>query len=233
VLCLSAGAIAQRDGYPLIEAAMAQTNAQAIIVMDAGGWQTQNNRTDRYQLRYFMKDAKIRVEQFVNDERRLIIVADGALVWRYDTLKNEYTYLKQPEERLKTVELVASWSRTQLQRPIRVLAGSIRWMVVPVFEYGNGWTRVHQTRPAGQDWRGTDVVFRYDDQNRIERMTAEDKLDLTAGFQHTWIEALFTYPQTLDIDFSFKPPAGSKPAADLPVRAPETQPGQGGRGGGG
>jgi hypothetical protein len=212
-------ALAQTENpYLRIEAAIAQTQAQANVTMDATGWETTAGRTQHFQLRLFVSQGKVYAEQFVDNVRRLVVVAEGERVWRYDPLLNEYTFLKQPETPSKTVSLVTAWSRVQLQRPLRAVAGSVRWLTIPQFEDGRNHVRVFQTRPVRGDWRGTELMFVFDDQDRMDRMTIEDKHDLTEGFQHSWLESRFTYPATINVEFTFTPPRGAKPAADLPVR---------------
>lgn len=219
ITALALTATAQNENpYAVIEAAVAASQGQANIVVDVGGWQQAGRQNQRFQLRLFAKEGKFHAEQFVDGTKLLAIVADGTKVWRYDPILNEYTFMNQPEDFVKTLSLVTGWSRTQLQRPMRALAGSVRWMVAPQFETGDNWVRVFQTRPFGEDWRGTDARFTFDDRSRLDRLTIEDRLDLMTGFQHTWLEAQFAYPQTLNVDFTFKPPAGSRPAADLPAR---------------
>ena len=212
-------ALAQTENpYLRIESAIAQTQAQTNVIVDVGGWQTMGRQTQRFQLRLFTTDGKIYAEQFVDNTKRLIIVADGTKVWRYDPVLNEYTFMPQPVDFPKTMSLVTAWSRVHLQRPLRALGGSVRWLVMPQFEEGDDFVRMFQTRPVQGDWRGTDVKFSFDSRRRMERISIEDKLDVTLGFQHTWLEALFAYPDTMNVTFSFTPPAGAKPAADLPVR---------------
>ena len=235
ITSIGALASAQRDLYPTVESAVIAAQAQANIVMDVGGWQTSGGRTERFQLRLFTKEGKVYAEQFVNDAKRLVIIADGKKVWRYDPVVNEYTFINQPNtgepqaDFRRTLEMVAAWSRKQLQRPIRTLAGSVRWLVIPQFDGDRHWVRAFQTRPlGGEDWRGTDTKFSFDDQGRLIGLTAEDRLDLRTGFEHTWLDGVLAFPPTLEVSFAFTPPVGAKPAADLPVRLP----GDGGRGGG-
>jgi hypothetical protein len=227
-----AGALAQNENpYASIELAIAQTQAQSKIVMNVGGWNQTSEGTQRFRLQLFSSGGKVYAEQFVDNTRRLIIVADGTKVWRYDPIVNEYTYMPQPEDFTKTISLVAGWSRKHIQRPLRALAGSVRWLTLPVFDSGRSHVRVFQTKPLpNNDWRGTDTTFLFDDRNRVERISIEDRLDLPTGFERTWSDTIFTYPDTLNVLFEFKIPAGAKPAADLPVRI--AQGGGGGRGGG-
>jgi hypothetical protein len=171
------------------------------------------------QLRVFAKEGNVLAQQFVNDVRILDLTADGRKVWRYDPVANEYTFLNQPEMFSQTMSLVAGWSRSQLQRPLRTMAGGVRWLVAPRFEEGDDFVRVYQTRPLpGGDWRGTDIKFKFDDQGRVDRFTIEDRLDTLGGFKQVWLDGLFAYPTSLNVNFQFTPPRGAKPAADLPVR---------------
>lgn len=213
-------ALAQnRDSYPRIEAAVALSMGQANVVLDVGGWQVTGRTRQNLQLRVYAKEGNIFAQQFIDDVRKLDLIADGRKVWRYDTVANEYTFLDQPETLIKTMSLVSAWSRSQLQRPLRMMAGGVRWLVAPRFEEGDDFVRVFQTRPLpNQDWRGTDVKFTFDDQGRVHRFTIEDRLDTLGGLKHVWLEGLFAYPATLNVNFKFTPPPGSKPAADLPVR---------------
>ena len=210
-----------RDMYPVVEAAAAASAAQPIVVLDVGGWQDSNRVRERFQLRFYIKEGKVYAEQFTNDVRKLIVVADGKRVWRYDPIANEYTFLDQPADLQKTLGLVAAWSRKNLQRPLRLMAGSARWLVIPKFEGEDNWVRAFQTRPVGDDdWRGTDTRFEFDDSGRMERITIEDRLDTRAGLTHVWMEGVFAYPDQITVSFEFAPPRGAKPAADLPVRVP-------------
>ena len=234
-MAIGVSAVAQRDLYPQVETAVAAAQVEPNIVMDVGGWQQLAGKTDRFQLRLFTSAGKVYAEQFVNDTKRLVIIADGVKVWRYDPVVNEYTFMNQPStgdpiaDFRRTLELVAAWSRKQLQRPIRTLAGSVRWLVMPQFEGERHSVRAFQTRPVGgSDWRGTDTKFSFDDHGRLIGITAEDRLDLKAGFEHTWLEGILTFPPTINVTFAFTPPRGAKPAADLPVRLPGTGGGRGG-----
>jgi hypothetical protein len=210
-----------RDMYPVVEAAAAATAAQPNIVMDVGGWRQGGPTSERFQLRFFAKDGKVYAEQFLHDVKRLVVIADGQRVWRYDPIANEYTYLAQPKTFQKTVEVVAAWSRHALQRPIRLIAQSARWLVIPKFEAEDNWVRAFQTKPVGvDDWRGTDTRFEFDNKGRLKTLSVEDRLETATGLSHTWLEAVFAYPETLDVNFTFTPPRGAKPAADLPVRIP-------------
>ena len=216
---LTTAALSQIENpYLRIESAIAQTQVQANVMMDVTGWQSTGSQTQQFQLRLFSRDGKVFAEQFVDNVRRLVVVADGVKVWRYDPILNEYTFLAQPDTLPKTVSLVTAWSRMQLQRPLRAVAGSVRWLTIPQFEDGRNHVRVFQTRPIQGDWRGTETLFAFDDEGRMDRMTIEDKLDLAEGFQHSWLEGRFSYPVTMQVEFIFTPPAGAKPAADLPVR---------------
>ncbi|MEO7453743.1 MAG: hypothetical protein ABIV13_03155 [Fimbriimonadales bacterium] len=231
-LLVAAAALAQNENpYASIEMALAQTQGQANITLNVGGWHQTPEGTQRFRLQLFAKDGKIYAEQFVDNIKRLIIVADGTKVWRYDPVVNEYTFMSQPEDFVRTVSLITGWSRKHLQRPLRALAGSVRWFTLPQFETGRSHVRVYQTKPLpNNDWRGTDATFLFDDRNRVERISIEDRLDMPTGFERTWSDAIFAYPDTLNVAFEFTPPRGSKPAADLPVRIAEGA--GGGRGGG-
>lgn len=205
----------------VIEAAVAASVAQQNIVLDVGGWQRYGRSFERFQLRLFSKEGKVYAEQFLNDEKRLVLIADGRKVWRYDPVANEYTFLDQPDTFAKTMSVVAGWSRLHLQRPLRMMGGSVRWLVNPQFEVNDSWVRVFQTRPlTGGDWRGSDTKFFFDDKRRIEKLTVEDRQDTPTGLKHVWFEGILAYPDTLTVKFDFVPPRGAKPAADLPVRIP-------------
>jgi hypothetical protein len=218
-LSVSSFALAQTENpYRRIESAMAMVRTQQNVMIDTTGWHSADRRIERYQMRLSASGGKIHAEQYVDNVRKLLIVADGAKVWRYDPVLNEYTFMTQPETIEKTVSLVTAWSRKHLQRPLRALAGSVRWFTIPQFDEQENHTRVFQTKPVPGDWRGTDATFFYDDQNRVERLTIEDKIDRMTGLEHTWLEATFTFPASVPDVFSFSPPAGAKPAADLPVR---------------
>ncbi len=219
LLAASCALAQNRDAYPRIESALALSMAQANVVLDVGGWQQTGRTRQNLQLRVYAKDGNALAQQFINDVREIDVIADGKKVWRYDTVANEYTFLDHPENLVKTMSLIAAWSRSQFQRPLRMMAGGVRWLVAPTFEEGDDFVRVYQTRPTpGGDWRGTDIKFTFDDNGRVDRFTIEDRLDTLAGFKHVWLEGLFAYPATLDVSFKFSPPPGSKPAADLPVR---------------
>lgn len=219
VLAASTALPQERDPYLPIEAALRLTLSQTNIVMDVGGWQQIGRDRQSLQLRAYAKGGNILVEQYIRDVRRLLLISDSTRVWRYDPVANEHTYMAQPPDPLKTAELVAAWSRSQFQRPLRILAGSVRWLVAADSQRGEDFVRVFQTRPlAGEDWRGTDIKFTFDDQGRLDRFTIEDRHDTASGFKHVWLEGLFAYPDVLNVAFKFEPPRGSRPVGDLPIR---------------
>lgn len=218
-LCFTGAASQTRDLYARIESAVAASMAQANVLLDVGGWQQTGRTRQNLQLRVYAKEGNAIAQEYVNDIRRLDLLTDGQKVWRYDPVINEYTFMAQPENFQKTMSLMAGWSRSQLQRPMRIMAGGVRWLVRPMFEDADDFVRVFQTKPLpGGDWRGTSIKFTFDEKGRIDRFTIEDRLDTLGGFRHVWLEGLFTYPLSLNVNFKFSPPPGAKPAADLPVR---------------
>lgn len=216
---MGASAVAQPDYYAVIEAAAARSVSEPRFILDVGGSETTGNRTERFQLRLFVENGKVSAEQIVDGRQRLLIIADGTKVWRYDPVANEYTFINQPDTLRKTLSLAAGWSRSQLQRPLRLAALSVRWLVAPSFEPGENWIRVYQTRNE-PNWRGTDMSFRFDERQRLDRFVIEDRHDTLAGFKQVTMEGLFAFPNSMNVSFSFTPPAGAKPAADLPPRPP-------------
>lgn len=221
--CLTApAAFTQVDPYAAIGFAVKQTLAEPQVYVGISGFMTFGSTQETYLARLYIKGNAFALDAFVNDERRLLVIADGTKVWRYDPVRNEYTYLKQPETLDKAFEVAASFSRAELQKPLRLLAGSARWLVKPQAQSDPEHVRLWETQPFGQgDWRGADSNFDFDrPSGKMEWFTYEEKRNIPQiGLRHVAIRGDFIYDRPFtNVTFTFTPPPGSKPAADLPVR---------------
>ncbi len=213
----------QLDPYVVLASAIKQSLTQAQVYIGVGGSiQYGNTAPVAYTMRFYIQGNKAIIDTYVNDERKLLVIADGVKIWRYDPNVKEYTYIKQPEDMAATFGIAAAWSRAEVQRPIRLLAGSVRWLLNPQNETHPDHVRLFEVKPLGQnDWRGTDLNFQLDgDFGKLQSYTIEERIDLPGGIlKRLRYDAAFIYNRPFtNVSFSFTPPAGSKPAADLPHR---------------
>ncbi|MBA3725276.1 MAG: hypothetical protein H0W86_02215 [Armatimonadetes bacterium] len=224
ILAIASSAVfAQLDPYAQIERAVDISLRHPQVIVDVGGSMQLGNRpAEQYRLRTYIQGKKMLADAFVNDERRLMILADGAKVWRYDPIKNEYTYLSQPETIQKTFGVAVAWARSEMQRPLRLLAQSSRWLINPTMEQQPNHVRLHTVVQVGNegDWRGTDLNFYFSETSgAMQSFTIRERIDMPGRtLKVSDFMGTFLYPETFTYPFTFTPPRGSKPAADLPSR---------------
>ncbi|MGI8924262.1 MAG: hypothetical protein ACR2HJ_09555 [Fimbriimonadales bacterium] len=223
VAIASSACFAQLDPYTQIERAVDISLRHAQVIVDVGGWtQMGNSPAEQYRLRVYIQGKKMLADAFVNDERRLMVLADSAKVWRYDPAANEYTYLAQPDTIQKTFGVAVAWARSEMQRPLRLLAQSSRWLVNPTIESESHHVRLHTVVPVGSegDWRGTDLNFYFSQTSgAMQSFTIRERIDMPGRtLKVSDFTGTFLYPETFNYPFTFTPPRGSKPAADLPSR---------------
>ncbi len=182
-----------------------------------------------YETRIYIQNQRFLIESYVDSVIKTQIIGDGTRVWRYDPIKKEYSYIKPDSWDLsKALFTAAGWARNEAQRPIRLLAKSTNWLVNPQERIINNSSgepvRVDlwQTTGAGSDWRGTILNFYIDPLlNRLERVEIAEQIDVTATVLHQSafsIGFMYSDDPFKDSWFSFIPPIGSKPAADIPKR---------------
>lgn len=223
---LAIQAQSQADPYFVIAGAVKQAHETGQFVLDVGGMVQTGSTSIQSQLRIYVKAEKFLADGFIDNERKQQIVCDGSKVWRYDPVKNEYSYLAKPDDTIKSFGLAAAWARTEFQRPLRLLAMSSRWLTSPKVTFlpdaaAPESVRLSQVKQLSNgDWRGTDLLFEFDAPNgKMRQLTIQERQDLPSGnLRVSQYVATFHYPPVLNMSFLFKPPSGSKPAADLPAR---------------
>lgn len=210
------------EPYQQIQDAVKRSLGEAQMYVGISGWtRVSNGPRENYRIRIYYKDNKLAVDSFVNDERKLLIIADGKKLWRYDPVANEYTFMAQPEAIQQTFGIAAAWVRTEVQRPIRLFAGSARWLIRPQFVATADQVRIFDRVDTNGDWRGTDLNFQFDQPNgKLQSFTIDQKLPTAyGGVQESRFTGTCIYSQPFNnVSFRFIPPAGAKPAADLPKR---------------
>jgi outer membrane lipoprotein-sorting protein len=207
---------------PLLKSAVANTLAQPQVFIGVGGWgRLDDGPKETYRIRVYLQGNKFAAEAFVNDKYNLFLLGDGQKVWRYDPNVKEYTFVKQPEDLATAFAVSASFARAELQRVLRLLAGSLNWLVSPKGEADASHARLYSLRPLnGGDWRGSDLRFTLDgDYGKLASFSMEDRLALQSGrVRRSQFDGTFIYDRPFNFEFAFTPPPGSKPAVDLPKR---------------
>ncbi|MCH8274979.1 MAG: hypothetical protein IH851_09335 [Armatimonadetes bacterium] len=212
------------DPYAFILSAVDRSLGEARLYLDMTGWEAVTGREDRlFRTQVWIQGSNLYVESHLNGNLRLSIVADGQKVWRYDAVANEYTFLSQPGTIGETLGLAVAWARNEAQRPLRLLARSPRWLVIPRSNVEPTFVEVWQTTGEGEKWRGTILQFSFDapsPDGRMDRLEIVERFDTGRnGLREAEYTARFSYPASpFDFEFEFVPPKGAKPAADLPRR---------------
>lgn len=221
-LMLGAALLQQPDPYAAIQAAVKQSLSQPQVYVDVSGSVKYGNKTAAtYLMRFYIQGQKFILDSYVDDKRRMLVIADGNKVWRYDPIVNEYTFLDEPKDITAAFGVAAAWMRSEAQRPVRLLAASARWLMNPQSEVRPDRVRIFALKPVGAaDWRGTEIRFIFDgDYGKLQTYSIEERENAGAGVKKTRFDATFIYTQPFtNVTFAFKPPPGAKPAADLPIR---------------
>ena len=222
---MSAGVAAQQaDPYGPILAAVNNSLDEPRIFLQVDGKSQLEGSEESYLTRIWIQGRQLWLEGSISGKPRITIIADGKHVWRYDPAANEYTFLKQDPDLTLTLAVVVAWAREEAQRPLRLLAHSVRWLVKPLSDVQETEVKIWQTTGSGENWRGTILDFRFDapsfPEGRMLSLTIEERFDQPDGkLKHARHTAKFYYPDVpYGFVFEFKPPPGAKPAADLPRR---------------
>lgn len=222
-------AVAQDPQPIIIGAVNGSLAAPRVFVQMTGYKKFGSTLTEDYETRIYIQGQKFLIESYVDGTQKMQIVGDGARVWRYDPIKKEYSFLKlETWDLSKAFFTAAGWARTEAQRPIRLLAKSSNWLVNPLSRIVNDAfgepVRIDlwQTTGTGPNWRGTIINFYLDPLNdRMDRVEIAEQIDVTTTVMHQAaysIGFLYSDEPFKDSWFTFTPPAGSKPAADMPRR---------------
>lgn len=226
---LAGAALAQRDPYAEIAFATRGSLSNPRVILDVGGSVQVGDQTPKQlRQRIYIQGLNTIVDAYVDDVRQLLIVADGKKVWRYDPVKKEYTFLDQPgSNQLDQVEamrpvfgIAAAWARTDMQRPLRLLALSSRWLLDPHVDFADRNIRLStRVDMENNDWRGSEINFYMAEDGSLDHFTIQERLAMPDGkVKQTNFVGTFVYPPKFDFPFTFVPPKDAKPAADLPIR---------------
>lgn len=216
------------DPQVVIGAAVSNSLAQSHMFAEQIGWEDVRGRriSDTLTRIWYQNPNLIYIESYQNGTMVLRIVADGSKVWRYNAIRNEYSFSVQPGGLQQTLQVMASWARREDQWLLRLLAGSSNWLVLPAVQYNPSPATINEVVQekvswTGGDWRGERHTFRFDDfypSGKMARLVLESKTDTPTGLRHTLYDTMFAYPGQFSFQISFTPPPGAKPAADLPGR---------------
>ncbi len=214
------------DPYPFILNAVRNSLSAPRFYAEVTGWErTGNNPTRQYLMRCWYEGGKLLVEAYEDAKIRLLLVNDGRYVWRYDPVANEYTFLPQGSTFQEVIGTIVAWSRKEMQRPMRLLALSPRWLTAPSSNVQPTYVEVWQSTGQGNSWRGTSLRFDFDAPHpagKMDKLYIYERYDITGGgTREGEFTMTFSYPaNSFGIPFTFVPPPGSRPAADLPRRIP-------------
>lgn len=216
------------DPQLVIGAAASNSLAQSHLFAEQIGWVNERGRrvSDVLTRLWFKSPNLFYLEAYLDGAMVLRIVADGGKVWRYNAVRNEYSFSSQPVGIQQTLQVMASWARREDQWLLRLLAGSSNWLVLPVVQYNPSPATIQEVVQekitwVGGDWRGERHTFRFDDfypSGKMSRLVLESKVDVQNGLRHSVYDTAFSYPAQFNFQISFTPPPGAKPAADLPGR---------------
>ncbi|GIV03380.1 MAG: hypothetical protein KatS3mg015_2210 [Fimbriimonadales bacterium] len=216
------------DPDQVIGAAVGNTLAQPYVFIEQVGWENlRGNRVADHLTRVWIESPnRVYLEAYKDGALLLRVVADGSKVWRYDAVRNEYSFSQQPGTLSQTFQVMAAWSRKEDQHLLRLLAGSSNWLILPDVYYMPSSATINEVlkervKAVGADWRGEKHTFRFDDfypAGKMQRLTLEAKRDTPNGLSHTYFDSQFSYPAGFSFTIQFTPPPGAKPAADLPGR---------------
>lgn len=215
--------------YQQIELSLRQTQSAARVFMEATGWTKDGSTSTAYEVRIWRESRnepdtfpdRLFVEGYVDGALRLVIVADGKLVWRYDPIRKEYTFLSQGGGPADAIATAVAWVRQEGQRPLRLfIPRNYRWLTRPdgtVTPYG---AEIRQVMPYGGDWRGTYLHWYFTPAQALDRLVIHEKFELTPGtLTESYMDVRLIYPSS-PFTFAFRPsiPSDAKPAQDLPRR---------------
>jgi hypothetical protein len=216
------------DPQVVIGAAVSNSLAQGHLFAEQIGWVDERGRrvSDVLTRLWYKSPNLVYVESYLDGAMVLRIVADGSKVWRYNAVRNEYSFSTQPGGIQQTLQVMASWARREDQWLLRLLAGSSNWLVLPAVQYNPSPATIQEVVQekiswVGGDWRGERHTFRFDDfypSGKMSRLVLESKVDAPNGLRHSLYDTTFSYPAQFSFQISFTPPPGAKPAADLPGR---------------
>lgn len=216
------------DPQMVIGAAVSNSLAQSHLFAEQVGWEEVRGRrvVDTLTRLWYKSPNLVYLESYHNGTLVLRIVADGNKVWRYNAIRNEYSFSTQPAALQQALQVMASWARREDQWLLRLLAGSSNWLVLPMVHYNPSPATIQEVIQerinwTGVDWRGERHTFRFDDfypSGKMAHLALESKNDTPNGLRHTLYDATFSYPAQFPFQIAFTVPPGAKPAADLPGR---------------
>jgi hypothetical protein len=107
-----------------------------------------------------------------------------------------------------------------MQRPLRLLALSSRWLLDPHVDFADRNIRLStRVDMENNDWRGSEINFYMTEDGSLDHFTIQERLAMPDGkVKQTNFVGTFVYPPKFDFPFTFVPPKDAKPAADLPIR---------------
>ncbi len=214
------------DPYPFILQAVQNTLSQPRFYAEVVGWERTGSAPVRqYLTRCWYEGGKLFIEAYEDSKARLVLVVDGRYVWRYDPVAKEYTFLPQSSTFQETLGTVVAWSRKEMQRPMRLLARSPRWLTSPSSNVQPTFVEVWQSTGQGNSWRGTSLRFEFDapyPTGKMSKLHIYERYDMAGGgTREAEFTMTFSYPSDpFGFSFTFVPPPDSRPAADLPRRVP-------------
>ncbi len=216
------------DPQVVIGAAVSNSLSQSHLFAEQVGWEDERGRrvSDVLTRLWYKSPNLFYLESYLGSTMVLRIVADGSKVWRYNAVRNEYSFSQQPGGIQQTLQVMASWARREDQWLLRLLAGSSNWLVLPAVQYNPSPATIQEVVQekitwTGVDWRGERHTFRFDDfypTGKMSRLVLESKTDTRNGLRHSLYDTTFAYPAQFSFQITFAPPPGAKPAADLPGR---------------
>lgn len=215
--------------YQQIELSLKQTQSAARVFMHGTGWTKDGSTSTTYDIRVWRETRaepdtfpdRLYVESYVDGALRLVIVVDGKLVWRYDPVRKEYTFLAQGGGPADAIATAVAWARQESQRPLRLfIPRNYRWLTRPAGSPTAYGAEIRQVVPQGSDWRGTYLYWYFTPGQALDRLVIHEKFEITSGsLTESYMDVRLSYP-TSPFNFSFRPniPSDAKPAQDLPRR---------------
>ncbi|MER3466015.1 MAG: hypothetical protein C4340_02185, partial [Armatimonadota bacterium] len=105
------------DPEAVISAAVSNSLAQSHLFAEQVGWEDERGRrvSDTLTRLWYKSPNLVYLESYFNGTMVLRVVADGSKVWRYNAVRNEYSFSTQPGGLQGTLQVMASWARREDQ----------------------------------------------------------------------------------------------------------------------